>query len=60
MENIKLIKNNTYNYDLRINICNEAINKYNIILDDINYDSIYYVMNNFKKHKAFLYYKKLK
>ena len=58
IECIKLIRNNTYNYDLGINLCNEAIDKFNIILDDTNKDFIDYAINSFKRHKAFLYYKK--
>ena len=58
IECIKLIRNNTYNYDLGINLCNEAIDKFNIILDDTNKDFIDFAINSFKRNKAFLYYKK--
>ena len=57
IECIKLIRNNTYNYDLGIKMCNESINKYQIILDDNNKDFIDFVCNDFKRHKAYFYYK---
>ena len=57
IECIKLIRNNTFNYDLGIKICDENINKYRYIMDDSNKDFIDYVCNNFKWNKAYFYYK---
>ena len=58
MEYIKLIRNNTYNYDLGIKVCDNAIEKFRFILDDTNKDFVDYICNNFNRNKAYFYYKK--
>ena len=60
IECIKLIRNNICNYDLGIKICDESINKFNKfkpLLDDSCRDFVDFVLNNFKRHKAYFYYK---
>ena len=58
MEYIKLIRINTYNYDLGIKVCDNAIEKFRFILDDTNKDFVDYICNSFNRHKAYFYYKK--
>ena len=54
---IKFIRNNTYNYDLGIKICDECIQNYNSINNPKLNDFIKYITNNIKEHKAYFYYK---
>ena len=58
IECIKLIRNNTYNYDLGIKICDQAIYKFRDSIDESNKDFVDYICNNLKRHKAYFYYKK--
>jgi len=58
IEYIKFIRNNIHNYDLGIKVCNDYINNFTSIRDDKNKDFYSYVINNFKEHKAYFYYKK--
>ena len=55
IEYIKFIRNNIYNYNLGIQICDESIRKFSIFEKDK--DFIGYVINNFKEHKAYFNYK---
>ena len=57
LECIKLIRNNTFNYDQGVTLCNECINKFTSIKDDSSKDFVEYVINIFKTHKAYFYYK---
>ena len=58
IEYIKFIRNNIYNYDLGIKICDECIKNYSSINEEKIKDFIGYVINNFKEHQAYFYYKK--
>ena len=58
IEYIKFIRNNIHNYDLGIKVCNDFIKNFSSIRDDKNKDFYSYVINNFKEHKAYFYYKK--
>ena len=57
VECLKLIRHNTYNYDLGIKMCNVAIDKYKSIINESNRDFIDYITNDFKRNKAYFYYK---
>ena len=57
IECIKFIRNNTYNYNLGVNVCDEAINKYLSIIQENNKNLIEYICNDLKRHKAYFYYK---
>ena len=58
VECIKIIKNNIFNYDKGITLCEEYINKYRSIIDENNKDFVDYITNNFLGYKAYFYYKK--
>ena len=58
IEYIKFIRNNTHNYDLGIKVCNDYIKNFSSLRDDRNRDFYTYIINNFKEHKAYFYYKK--
>ena len=58
IEYIKFIRNNIHNYDLGIKVCNDYINNFSSIKDENNKDFYSYILNNFKEHKAYFYYKK--
>ena len=58
IEYIKFIRNNIYNYDLGIKVCDECIKNYSSINEDKIRDFVSYVINNFKEHKAYFNYKK--
>ena len=58
IEYIKFIRNNIHNYDLGIKVCNDYIKNFGSIRDDKNKDFYSYIINNFKEHKAYFYYKK--
>ena len=55
IECIKLIRKNTFNYDKGINLCDECINKYRLIIDEKNQDFVNYITNDFLHHKAYFY-----
>ena len=57
IECIKFIRNNTYNYDQGINLCDECINKYKTIINENTLDFVNYITNNFI-YKAYFNYKK--
>ena len=58
IECIKLIRNNTFNYDKGIILCDECINKYKIIINENTKDFVNYIINDINRHKAYFYYKK--
>ena len=58
IECIKFIRNNTYNYDQGINLCDECINKYKTIINENTLDFVNYITNNFIGYKAYFNYKK--
>ena len=58
IECIKLIRNNTFNYDKGINLCNECINKYKSIINEKTIDFVEYITNDFIGYKAYFNYKK--
>ena len=58
IECIKLIRNNTFNYDKGIKLCDECINRYKSIIDENNKDFVDYISNNFLSYKAYFHYKK--
>ena len=58
IECIKLIRNNTFNYDRGINLCDECINKYNSIINENTEEFVNYITNNFIGYKAYFHYKK--
>ena len=60
IEYIKFLRNNIHNYDLGVKICDEYIKSFSSINtneEKLN-DFISFALNNFKKHKAYFYYKK--
>ena len=58
IECIKLIRNNTFNYDKGIILCDECINKYKTIINENTKDFVDYIINDINRHKAYFYYKK--
>ena len=58
IEYIKFIRNNIYNYDLGIKLCDEYINDFNFLLQYETREFASYAINNFKEYKAYFYYKK--
>ena len=56
-EYLKFIRNNIYNYDLGIKVCDKNIYNYSLFEEETSKDLFSYAINEFKGYKAYFYYK---